>query len=236
MKEPSVTLLKKYLAAMSKIKAKYITSERLSRVVGVYPEVINENLSYFDPLIMMDYEYNLLELVPTIKKYIEDKESGASNAPKAPLVTKKVASEFDSVVDFVYKKMSIGGLVDKSTVLTDKDLRILKHLVNDELNSRRICFGIFFFSSDFSHLPKCFSSICPSPLRRRESDDVRKNLSFPVLIFTVSSLAELKYSYLVPSEPTFPTSETEYSAVFNCRLLSVGMASATVWAIGCSSI
>lgn len=136
MKEPSVTLLKKYLAAMSKIKAKYITSERLSRVVGVYPEVINENLSYFDPLIIMDYEYNLLELVPAIKKYIEEKEN-KDNTPKVPLVTKKVASEYDSVVDFVYKKMSIGGLVDKSTVLTDKELRILKHLVNDELNERK---------------------------------------------------------------------------------------------------
>ena len=136
MKEPSVTLLKKYLAAMGKIKAKYITSERLSRVVGVYPEVINENLSYFDPLLIMDYEYNLLELVPAIKKYIEEKEEG-NNTPKVPLVTKKVAGEYESVADFVYKRMTIGGLVDKNAVLTDKELRILKHLVNDELNAKK---------------------------------------------------------------------------------------------------
>ena len=37
MKAPSVTVLKKYLSAMNKIKAKYVTAERLSRVVGVYP-------------------------------------------------------------------------------------------------------------------------------------------------------------------------------------------------------
>ena len=60
MKAPNVSTLKKYLSAMAKIKKKYITAERLSKVVGVYPEIINENLSYFDPMINMDYEYNLL--------------------------------------------------------------------------------------------------------------------------------------------------------------------------------
>ena len=40
-------VLKKYLSALTKIKAKYVTAERLSRVIGVYPEVINETLSYF---------------------------------------------------------------------------------------------------------------------------------------------------------------------------------------------
>lgn len=74
MKEPSVSTLKKYLSCMSKMKAKYITAERLSKVVGIYPEVISDTLSYFDPTLKMDYEYNLLELVPTIKQFIEDKE------------------------------------------------------------------------------------------------------------------------------------------------------------------
>ena len=73
MKEPNVKELKKYLQGMAKLpKAKYITAERLSRIIGIYPEVINQNLSYFDPMIMMDYEYNLLELVPSVKKYIEE--------------------------------------------------------------------------------------------------------------------------------------------------------------------
>lgn len=51
MKAPSVNVLKKYLSAMGKIKAKYITAERLSRVMGVYPEVISETLSYSYPSI-----------------------------------------------------------------------------------------------------------------------------------------------------------------------------------------
>ena len=60
MKAPSVTILKKYLSAMQKIKAKYITAERLSKVVGVYPEIINENLSYFDPMLAMYPSADLL--------------------------------------------------------------------------------------------------------------------------------------------------------------------------------
>ena len=40
MKGPSVSVLKKYLNAMSKKKVKYMTCERLSNLVGVYPEVI----------------------------------------------------------------------------------------------------------------------------------------------------------------------------------------------------
>ena len=68
MKTPNITTLKKYLLSLSKIKAKYVTAERLSRIVGVYPEIINENLSYFEPTLMLDNSFNLLELVPAIKK------------------------------------------------------------------------------------------------------------------------------------------------------------------------
>ena len=74
MKGPSVTVLKKYLNAMSKNKVKYMTCERLSRIVGVYPEVIAENLSYFDPMLNMDPSYDLLALIPQIKEYINNEE------------------------------------------------------------------------------------------------------------------------------------------------------------------
>ena len=53
MKGPSVTVLKKYLTAMSKNKVKYMTCERLSRIVGVYPEVI---VIYYK--IIFDYSWN----------------------------------------------------------------------------------------------------------------------------------------------------------------------------------
>lgn len=135
MKGPSVTVLKKYLNLMSKNKVKYMTAERLSRLVGVYPDVINETLSYFDPMINMDPSYDLLVLIPQMKEYIQqEEEKKANNAPKV-MATKRDVVEYESVSDFVYKKMTFAGMVDRSLVLNEKDLRVLKRLVNDELAS-----------------------------------------------------------------------------------------------------
>lgn len=137
MKGPSVTVLKKYLNLMTKKKVKYMTSERLSRLVGVYPDVINENLSYFEPMINMDPSYDLLVLIPQIKEYIQqEEEKKANNAPKV-MATKRDVVEYESVTDFVYKKMTFAGMVDRSLILNEKDLRVLKRLVNDELASRK---------------------------------------------------------------------------------------------------
>ena len=138
MKEPSVKDLKKYLQAMAKLpKAKYITSERLSRIVGIYPEVINETLSYFDPMIMMDYEYNLLELVPAVKKYIEEKEAKRAPVPKPVVVKKDEVDAYDNYFDFIYKKLTYGGMLNRDVNLTDKDLKILKRLISEELANRK---------------------------------------------------------------------------------------------------
>jgi len=133
MKGPSVTVLKKYLNAMSKKKVKYMTCERLSRIVGVYPEIIADNLSFFDPILKMDPSYDLLVLIPQIKEYIEQEEE--KKAPSAPKVvaTRKDIDEYESVSDFVYKKMTFAGMVDRNLVLNEKDLRVLKRLVNNEL-------------------------------------------------------------------------------------------------------
>ena len=137
MNKPSVSTLKKYLAAMSKIKAKYITSERLSSVIGIYPEIINENLAYFDPMLKMDSTANLLELVPDIKKFIEDEEQKKAPTIHIAPVYKKEVEEFKDVNDFVYRKYAVGGMINKSAELSDKDLRILKKLVAEELAKRK---------------------------------------------------------------------------------------------------
>ena len=137
MKAPSVTVLKKYLSAMSKIKAKYITAERLSRVVGVYPEIICETLSYFEPMLIMDTEYNLLALVPAIKEYISDLEEKKVPVEHVDNVSKKEMEEYESVVDFIYKKMSVVGIIDRGAVLSDKDLRMIKRLASEELKKRK---------------------------------------------------------------------------------------------------
>lgn len=137
MKTPNITTLKKYVVAMSKIKAKYVTADRLSRVVGVYPEIINENLSYFNPMISMDPSFNLLELIPDIKKYISEVEDKKTPVVRSEAVTRKNLEEYDSITDFVYRKMSIGGIVDKNADLSEKDLRIMKKLISDELAKRK---------------------------------------------------------------------------------------------------
>ena len=137
MKAPSVTVLKKYLSSLTKIKAKYVTAERLSRVIGIYPEVICETLSYFEPMLMMDPEYNLLALVPAIKQYINDIEEKKAPIQPVETISKKQLEEYESVVDFIYKKMSVGGIIDRGATLTDKDLRIIKRLATDELKKRK---------------------------------------------------------------------------------------------------
>ena len=138
MKEPNVKELKKYLQGMAKLpKAKYITSERLSRIVGIYPEVINENLSFFDPMIMMDYTYNLLELVPQVKKFIEEKETKKVPVPKPVMVKKDEIDAYGNYFDFIYKKLTYGGMIDRNAQLSDKDLKILKRLISEELANRK---------------------------------------------------------------------------------------------------
>ena len=138
MKEPNVKELKKYMQGMAKLpKAKYITAERLSRIIGIYPEVISDTLSYFDPMIKMDYEYNLLELVPAVKKYIEAKEAKRAPTPKPIAVKKDEIDQYDSYFDFIYQKLTIGGMINKSAELTDKDLKILRKLINEELANRK---------------------------------------------------------------------------------------------------
>ena len=81
----------------------------------------------------MDPSYDLLVLIPQIKEYIQQEEE--KKVPSAPKVVarKKDIEGYESVSDFVYKKMTFAGMVDRNLVLHEKDLRILKRLVNDEL-------------------------------------------------------------------------------------------------------
>ena len=137
MKAPSVYVVKKYVNAINKMKAKYVTSERLSKVVGVYPEVINETIAYFEPMINMDTSINLRDLLPAMNQYISDIEEKKQPLVHQEVITKKNIQEYESVNDFIYRKMSVGGIIDRGAYLSEKDLRILKKLVNDELAKRK---------------------------------------------------------------------------------------------------
>lgn len=136
MKEPNLNTVKKYLLALTKSKKKYVTSESLSLTVGVYPEVINETLSYFNPMVNMDYKFNLLDLVPDMKQYVEKKEE-AKKPSTAPVVKKGDVNAFNSVSDFIYRKMTYNGIVDKNAYLSDKDLKVLKRIITEEQKRRK---------------------------------------------------------------------------------------------------
>ena len=137
MKNPSVTTLKKYLHFLTKTKRKYITAEYLSHEIGVYPEVIQENLEYFEPMIAMDPDYNILELVPLMQDYVENSGNKKQLIVPNIMVHKSAISEYESVTDFIYKKMSIGGIIDRGYEFSEKDLRVLKKLINEELEKRK---------------------------------------------------------------------------------------------------
>ena len=129
------TLAKKYLSAIRSSNKKCLTSEQLSRVIGIYPEVINEQLSTFEPMLAMDPSFNLKDLVPTIEEYIEKEE--ASKVKKPKFEAKKKASKYKGVSDFVYQKLTVSGLVNRNAQLSVEDLKVLRKLVNEELEAKK---------------------------------------------------------------------------------------------------
>jgi len=136
MKEPSLSTVKKYYLALTKVKKKYVTSESLSLVVGIYPEVINETLSYFNPMVIMDYKFNLLDLLPDMKEFIAKKEE-AKKPASTVIVKKGDVNAYNSVSEFIYKKMTYNGIVDKNAYLSDKDLKLLKKIIAEEQKRRK---------------------------------------------------------------------------------------------------
>ena len=76
------TTAKKYLSAIESSKRKYLTSEGLSHTLGIYPEIIAENLSFFEPMLAMDPSYNLKDLIPALEKYIEEESNKAPQKPR----------------------------------------------------------------------------------------------------------------------------------------------------------
>ena len=126
----------KYLQGLKKMKKKYVTSDMLSSFIGIYPDIINETFSYFDPMVNMDYQYNLMDLIPQLEAYLEK-----HRAPQAKTkeTNKKVMEKlpYDSVNDFVYERMSFGGFLNRDTYLSDSDLKMLKKLVSQEQEKRK---------------------------------------------------------------------------------------------------
>lgn len=119
--------------ALSSTSQKYVTAEMLSQSIGIYPDVINEALSMFNPVVTLDVTYNLLELLPDLNQYLGNAKAVSVKRNKS--VGKPLP--YPNFADFVYQKMTIAGIVDKSISLSEKDLKLAKKLIQNELKSRK---------------------------------------------------------------------------------------------------
>lgn len=128
------TKAKKYLSQIKSINKKCLTSEQLSRHTSVYPEVINEELSFFEPILTLDSTYNLKDLIPVIEEYIESFE--VNKKPNQPRI-KKIADQYSDYMDFIYQKMTYSGMLDRSVKLSEVDLKTLKKLIEEEIASNK---------------------------------------------------------------------------------------------------
>ncbi len=139
MSKPTKRQAQRIAGALRRGKKKIITLDALSSMIGIYPDALGQQLTYFSPMILMDPTINCKDLLPQIEDYIKNYEpTKKRRAPSTPTVRKKEIDEFSGITDFVYKKMTTaGGLVDPSFRLGDKDLKILHKLVVREVSARR---------------------------------------------------------------------------------------------------
>ncbi len=141
MNKPTKAEIKRVLGALKRSKKKFVSLEALSRIVGLYPDVLADSLAYFEPMIRMDPSINCRDLEPAMEAYLLEPAKpvkAGQPKPKRVAVSKKELAKYSSIADFVYKKMtSVGGLVDTSHRLSDEDLRILEKLIEREKAERR---------------------------------------------------------------------------------------------------
>ncbi|NCA96923.1 MAG: hypothetical protein EOM77_01880 [Bacteroidia bacterium] len=140
MNGPSLSNVRKYIVAIKKSPRKYLTAEHLSKEMGLFPDVINRTLSYFDPLVNMDFTYDIRKLLPIMEEYAHDIGEEKKKVAKPRVVTsKKDVAEYVSVSEFIFKKyvLESSGLFDRSATLSDADLRVLKKLLTLEQNERK---------------------------------------------------------------------------------------------------
>ncbi len=137
MKKITKTMLKKYASAIKRDKRKVVTCEMLSTIIGVYPEVIAEHLAMFDPMIRMDYSYNLKDLLSEMEKHLAVLENESNKLPKPERVSKKEIDRYGSLAMFIFEKMTTGGIVDRNASLSDHDLKLLKKLIVREEAERK---------------------------------------------------------------------------------------------------
>ena len=86
-------------------------------------------------MIRMDLPINTRALDGAMAEYLKDPTKAKTSTIR---VKKTEVLQYSSIADFVYKRLTtVGGLVDPSLQLDDKDLEILKRLVEKEVAKRK---------------------------------------------------------------------------------------------------
>lgn len=138
----SISRLRRIKAVLEKKQKKYVTLDMLSRYVGLYQDVVADELVDFEPMIKMDTSLNMMDVLPAINEYLANVDQQnkviRESKPKRQAVRKKELLEYKSIGDFVYRKMAgPGGLVSPSAELNDHDLRVLELLIKKEVATRK---------------------------------------------------------------------------------------------------
>lgn len=133
MGKPVKTHIKRIEVALNKSKKKFVSLADLSKMVGVYQDALGEELSYFCPLIRIDYSINCRDLLPDLKKFLLEKQEPAKKKReyhRKDAVRVEELRQYSSTMDYIYKRLtSVSGLIDPSTALSDHDLRLLAKLI-----------------------------------------------------------------------------------------------------------
>jgi len=123
---------KVYLKALNNWKRKTMSVADLAKAVGIYEDVIRDQLATFDPMIRLMADVNVLELKPQLEAYTLATNKKVVKKAKAQKVNYK------SVADFVYRNMTLpGGIIDSSVQLSYDQLKDLKKIVNEEFKARK---------------------------------------------------------------------------------------------------
>ena len=140
MNTPSANKLKKILSVIKKNKKKYLSIDFVAKQVGMYSDVLMDDLSYFDPLIRMDPSKNMRDFEKDIEEYLNSLEErkALEPKPKKEVLQRGELNQYPNIATFVYEKMTTpGGLIDLSIELSDHDLYVLKKLVDVEMKKRK---------------------------------------------------------------------------------------------------
>ena len=68
--KPSISRLRRIKSTLEKKQKKYVTLDMLSRYVGLYSDVVADELVYFEPMVKMDTSMNMMDVLPLIQDYL----------------------------------------------------------------------------------------------------------------------------------------------------------------------